>query len=155
MMDVDKLVAGKETDALVAQHVMHWGLFSFGYDTPAFSKGNQFTVKPDLEREDHFSIDWTDLELERLVLCAEFSTDMRRAWEAMEHVYRTSGHVKVRMMAWAHYKDAGWTYPYGCQVGEGESVICGPTAPLTICRGLLVHAGVADGQWDEPPAALM
>lgn len=155
MYDVEKLVAGKETDALVAQHVMHWGLYSFCHDTPAFPRGGQFTVKPDLKREDHSSIDWTDLDLKRLVLRAEFSTDMGRAWEAMEYVYRTSGHVKVRMMAWANHKASGFPHPYLCQVGEGQSMISGPTAPLAICRGLLVHVGVADGQWDEPPAALM
>ena len=137
MYDVEKLLAGKETDALVAQHVMHWGLYKF-------DEISQYTAHPELKREHHTIVDWSDLDLGRLIICPLFSKDMGRAWEAMEHVYRSTGHVKVRMMAWASYAAAGWEYPYGCQVGEGQVVICGPSAPLAICRGLLVHAGVAE-----------
>ena len=70
----------------------------------------------------------------------KFSSDIAAAWKVLEKIYESTGHGKIRLMKWDHWKKAGWTAPVGCQFGDGQKFVCAETPALAICRAALKAA---------------
>jgi len=148
MMDIDKLEAGRELDALVAEKVM-----GLRYCEPGLAidvaTGAEKTIPPTWmrfkEMDGHMPVyDPCDLP--------KYSTEIGAAWEVVEHVRRMHP-ARVWFELYAPRGDLPWTAVFFTRCLEWEDSMyemgsdriipsSGKEAPLAICRAALKVVGV-------------
>ena len=153
MTDIDKLEAGRELDALVAEHIFGWKRIAEGSVSINVPSGetvllNDLFVSPD----DYERVMVRGLALVAPMNLPDFSTDISAAWEVVEHVRRMHP-ARVWFELYAPRGDLPWTAVFFTRCLEWEDSMyemgsdriipsSGKEAPLAICRAALKAVGV-------------
>jgi len=132
-VDIDKLEAGRELDALVAEHIFGWKRIAEGSVSINVPSGetvllNDLFVSPD----DYERVKVVGSALVAPMNLPDFSTDISAAWGVVEKVIRLVNRG-FELSVTNHYPDI-----YGVDVRfDGHDMVNGNTIPLAICRAAL------------------
>ena len=140
MMDIDKLEAGRELDALVAEKVMGWREDAYHYWADPGGGDETFWVVAGSTEDHPGNRAWCP------------STDISAAWGVVEHVRRMHP-ARVWFELYAPRGDLPWTAVFFTRCLEWEDSMyemgsdriipsSGKEAPLAICRAALKVVGV-------------